>query len=428
MNRRVTRYIEGMSDATVSAGPAASHLRECPLCGLFQAVPKLSRGTTARCERCNASLRSSRTDPAGRSLAFATTALMLFLLAATQPFMELDLRGQTRQTGLFAGPEALNAQGMGELALVVLATTTIAPVLKLLATAWVLLGLRLANPPRSLATVFLWVERLSPWAMVEVFMLGVFVAYTKLTDLASVHVGIAVYALGGIMLAMAATDAALDHGTVWEEIEAHNPLPPDGNGPLIGCDACGLVSHHIDRCPRCGARLRVRKPNSLWRTWSLLLAAAILYIPANTLPVMTVIQLARGSPDTILSGVEQLATAGQWPLAALVFIASITVPVLKLLGLVVLLVTTQRRSTQHLRERTLLYRIVEAIGRWSMIDVFMVSILTALVRMGQLASITPGPGVICFCSVVILTILASHSFDPRLMWDVDNQPAKHSPA
>jgi paraquat-inducible protein A len=398
------------------------------LCGLFQSVPRPAHGITARCRRCHAPLRHGRTDPAGRALALATTALLLFTLAASQPFIQLDLRGQGSETSVFAGPEALRDTGMWELALVVLATTTVAPLLKLGATVWVLVGLRLRHRPRHLAAVFRLVEWLTPWAMVEVFMLSVFVAYTKLSDLAPVHIGLAVYALGGIMLAMAGADAALDNATVWEEIAAGGPAPREGRSARIGCDACGFVSHQPRTCPRCGGRLHHRKRDSLVRTWCLLLAAAILYIPANLLPVTTVIQLGRGNPDTILSGVMELAAAGQWPLAALVFIASITVPVLKLAGLSILLITTQLGLAGRLAERTRLYRIVEAVGRWSMIDVFIISILTALVQMGQFASITPGPGVLCFCAVVVLTMLAAHSFDPRLMWDAARPSASHAPA
>lgn len=148
-----------------------------------------------------------------------------------------------------------------------------------------------------------------------------------------------------------------------------------------------------------------------------MIAATILYIPANLYPVMTVISMGRGAPDTILSGVVELVQADMLPLALLVFFASITVPVLKLVGLTILLVTTQRRSRARLRDRTVLYRIVEAIGRWSMIDVFMLSILVGLVRLGNLATIEPGLGAISFASVVILTMIAAESFDPRLMWD-----------
>jgi paraquat-inducible protein A len=143
----------------------------------------------------------------------------------------------------------------------------------------------------------------------------------------------------------------------------------------------------------------------------------ILYVPANLLPVMTVTSFGRGHPDTILSGVEALIGAGMWPVALLVFFASITVPVLKLIGLTFLSVSVQRRSSWRPRDRTLLYRIIESVGRWSMVDIFMISILVALVNLGTIASIEPGIGAIAFAAVVIITMIASMSFDPRLIWD-----------
>ena len=415
----------GMS-VSIAPEPPRGKLRECPDCGLFQHVPALPRGAAARCLRCRAVLRRQRTDPHGRSLAFAVTGLLMLLLATQMPFLELELRGQGRMTTLVTGPVALQQQGLWELSVVVLATTILAPLAKLGAVAWVLAGLRLRRPPAHLRAVFRWVERLTPWAMVEVFLLGIFVAYTKLSDMAAVQVGGALYALGGLMLAMAATDAAMDHEAVWEALERR--LPPQvavasqGGGALRGCDCCGEVTRGGLVCGRCGTALRDRKPDSIGRTWALLAAAAILYVPANILPVLTLVSFGQGSPDTILSGVMSLAGSGMWPLAGLVFFASITVPVLKLTGLLTLLVSTRRRARGRLVERTILYRVVDSVGRWSMIDVFMISILTALVRMGSLASIIPGPGVLAFCAVVILTMFAAMSFDPRLMWDAAGQP------
>ncbi len=399
---------------------AHNTLRECPDCGLFQTVPELRPANVAQCPRCGATLRRTRRNPVATPLALAATALVLFAVAASMPFLDLRLRGFGRETVLASGPLALGGQGMWEVGLVVLGTTMLAPIARIVAMVWVLAGMRMRAPPRGLHVVFRWVEMLRPWSMVEVFLLGVFVAYTRLVALATVQVGGALYALAGLMLAMVAADAAMDPEAVWEGLEQRGLTPGPGLAGVpedTGCDSCGLVSHGSLTCPRCGNALQRRKRNSLNRTWALLLAAALLYIPANMLPVMTVISFGRGQPDTILSGVEQLVQSGLWPLALLVFFASITVPVLKLVGLVTMLIATHRGSAARLRERTLLYRIVDSVGRWSMIDVFMVSILTAIVRMGLIASIYPGPGVIAFCGVVILTMLAAMSFDPRLMWD-----------
>jgi paraquat-inducible protein A len=198
---------------------------------------------------------------------------------------------------------------------------------------------------------------------------------------------------------------------------------------LVACHACHLLSRdrplppgYHAHCPRCGATLHQRKPNSLARAWALTLTAYILYIPANLLPVMTVVSMGRGEPDTILSGVKELLLAGMWPLALLVFFASITVPVLKLIALTFILWSVERKSHWRPRDRTVLYRLTEAVGRWSMIDIFMISIVVALVRLGSLATIEAGPGAVAFAGVVIITMFAAMSFDPRLIWDAMENP------
>jgi paraquat-inducible protein A len=188
---------------------------------------------------------------------------------------------------------------------------------------------------------------------------------------------------------------------------------------LASCEACQTLANRAStsRCPRCSTWLHARKPASLQRTWALALAALVLYIPANTYPVLTYTQFGFGSPSTILGGARELLDDGAWPLALIVFLASVAVPVLKLASLFTMLVATQLGSAARLHDRTRLYRVVEVIGRWSMIDIFVETILVALVQFGGIVSIEPGVGSIAFASVVILTMLAAESFDPRLMWD-----------
>ncbi|TXH06247.1 MAG: paraquat-inducible membrane protein A [Nevskiaceae bacterium] len=189
---------------------------------------------------------------------------------------------------------------------------------------------------------------------------------------------------------------------------------------LIGCDACGKVlqaRQHAEHCPRCDAPLRRRKPDSLVRSWALLLSAAILYVPANLLPIMHTVQLLNVEHSTILSGVVLLWKNGSWDLAIIVFVASIVVPLVKIVCLALLLLTAQSGSTWAPRERTQLYRVLEFIGHWSMLDVFVVALLMTLVHFGKFAQVEAGAGVVAFCAVVVLTMLASMSFDPRLIWD-----------
>ena len=196
------------------------------------------------------------------------------------------------------------------------------------------------------------------------------------------------------------------------------------NASQISCHSCHLLCRiNFSKigeslvCPRCGSTLHQRKPNSLKRTWALVLAAVIFYIPANLLPVTVVISFGKAQADTIMSGVIYFVATGMWPIALVIFVASILVPMLKLSILIFLLISVQRKSTWRPKDRTRLYRITEAVGRWSMVDIYVVTILVALVNLGNLATIKAGPGAGFFAAVVVITILAAMSFDPRLIWD-----------
>lgn len=195
------------------------------------------------------------------------------------------------------------------------------------------------------------------------------------------------------------------------------------HGPHAQCHVCHLVVRVPEggedglACPRCRTAVHRRKPNSLSRTWALLIAAIICYVPANLFPVMEVTSLGHRQADTILSGVIYLAVNGTWPLAVIVFIASVVVPVLKILALAFLAISVQRGSQWRPRDRARLYRVVETVGRWSMVDVYVVTILVALVHLGSLASVEARQGAFYFGAVVVLTMFAAESFDPRLIWD-----------
>lgn len=170
-------------------------------------------------------------------------------------------------------------------------------------------------------------------------------------------------------------------------------------------------------CRRCGEKLEFRHHGAIQKTWALVIAAAICYFPANLLPVLNTTTLGTSEADTILQGVAFLYVSGSWPLALVVLIASVMIPVGKLVVLVYLLVTVQRGSVTSNRERTRLYRLVEIIGRWSMLDVFVVTFTVAMVQLQPLMSVSPGVGVLFFAAVVVLTMLAAEVFDPRLIWD-----------
>ena len=421
--------MSGALPAPQAAHQAGPSLHECHGCGLQQFVPPLAPRTLARCVRCGTVLRGHRRNTIEHALAIACAALVLLGVTASATMMTVQTAGIVHQADLIAGPEELTRRGMYSLALAVVFTSLVAPMAKLAGTVYVLALLQTRHPPRHIRRVFLFVRKLTPWSMSEVLLLGAFVAYVKLQALVTITAGPALISLMVLAFVMFWLDSELDAQDVWEAMARKglgDAAPPARPGPGAGvrplaCHSCGLVSPQQPeadpRCPRCGSALHRRKPNSITRTWALVISAAILYIPANYYPVLTVIQLGSGAPSTILGGVIELVDAREWPLAALVFAASIAIPLLKLVGLATMLLCTQLGAAGWLHERTQLFAVVEFIGRWSMIDIFMESLLGALVQFGTLVTIDPGMGAIAFCAVVILTMFAAASFDPRLMWD-----------
>ncbi|MFT8246696.1 paraquat-inducible protein A [Roseomonas sp. BN140053] len=462
------------------------HLRECDGCGKLLELPTLAVGTEARCPRCDAVLRRKRANSLDTPLALALAGLVLYGVTMLTPFLSLQLLGRQRVSGVETGAASFVQDGFWLLSALVVATLVVVPLLRLLLLLCVLLGLRRRAPPVWLFRAFRWHERLGSWAMVEVFLFGALVSFTRLVDLAEVQIGPAAYGLAALALTLVAVNAALEPQLVWDALDQHGATaaraaasraagggavaggggasavaPADAGGVAseaarlpagaspgaaarpgvasatgpamaarpgalrpISCDCCRLLSEALPGapCPRCGAALHPRKPNSVARAWALILAALILYIPANAYPVMHIVTFGSGGPHTIVGGVVEFIQSGFWPLALIVFLASVAVPMLKLFGLMVMLLGIHRRSAARLRERTRLYRVVEAIGRWSMIDIFVVSVLISLVRFGIVANITAQVGAACFAAVVVLTIFAADAFDPRLMWDAAGQP------
>lgn len=383
---------------------------------------RIPAGGRADCRTCGATLYRAIPDSLDRSLALFASALVLLLIANSFPFLALEFGGRVESNRLISGGLALYEMGMGELGLLVFVTSILFPLLTLVGMLYLLLPARFGQLPPGAGWVWRTVNGLMPWSLLGVFLLGTLVAVVKLQDMANVIPGIALFAFIGAMLAYAGGRANFEPRELW----ALSPVRQlDGavirsGKAVLGCHTCGLLRPRdsgLSHCPRCGSGLHYRKSNSLQRTWALLLAAAALFIPANVYPIMEVIQFGRGSPDTILSGVTKLIGAGMWGLGLLVFFVSIVVPLAKLASLVWLLRSVERRSNWNPKDRTRLYRVTEMVGSWSMVDIFLVGLLTGLVSLDVLATIRPGIGATFFAGVVILTMFAAMSFDPRLIWD-----------
>jgi paraquat-inducible protein A len=402
-------------DIAQEASGAAEEVA-CHDCALVQTLPPLGLHSLARCYRCEAVL-DRREPPDSTPLALALAGLLCGLVANAFPIIEVNLAGRHRDNLLVSGPRTLISHDMPVLGLLVAFFSIVFPLLWLAAVAYVLFRVRAGTRARELGPLFLLAERLRPWAMTEVYVIGGYVAFTRLEELGRVSIGIGGWAVAATALLTFLVDQVLDRRHVWDSIR--RPGRVQGPGPTLACPRCDLVTGLAEgaRCPRCRSRLWRRKRNSLGRTIALVIAGAALYFPANILPIMAVGRLGRPTPDTIISGIGELVRRGYWPLALIVLFASVLVPVLKLVSLTWFVVAVRRRWGWALRFRTRLYRWVEAVGRWSNIDVFMISLLVALVQFGVLATVEAKAGAVAFAAVVIITMFAAEAFDPRLMWD-----------
>jgi paraquat-inducible protein A len=279
----------------------------------------LAPRTTAVCARCSTVLHRASSHPIDHSIALTLAALALLVVMCSTTLMSVETAAIAHSADLFSGPAELVRRNMAELAVAVVFVTVLAPFCKLTGTLYVLLRLRGSAPPRHLRRVFVLAERLRPWSMIEVFVFGVFVAYVKLGDLVHITLDAGVYALLALTGVVIWADSALDREAVWERLDRGDPERYRAGstcshpGGTIGCEICRLVTTpraDNPHCPRCGTWLHSRKPNSIGRTWALIIAAAVLYLPANYFPVLTVVQLGAGSPSTILGGVEELISSG----------------------------------------------------------------------------------------------------------------------
>lgn len=395
--------------------------QECPDCGLLQHLPPPKPRHIRLCVRCRRSFGDGANhDAAARALAI--TALVLFLLANAYPFMGLQFSGRESTIHLGSGVESVaDYHGLAPVALFVLAVSILAPLARMTALGLVLFGLDRGEDSAHLANLLHFADRVRPWAMLDVVLIGALVTLTKIHDMASVTVGAGFYTLGVLVIVLALLELAIDRTALWQRIHP-SPTSEQTPGPdWHGCGECGMVQPPGERCVRCHHRLHRRKRDSLHRTAALVATGFILYLPANLYPVLTVVMLGKGQPSTILDGVFELAASRDWPLAAIVFVASVLVPLLKLFGLGLLVLSARKGSGHSLVGRTRLYRLIELVGRWSSVDILVAALLTALVTLGNLAEVVPGLGVLAFGGVVFVTMLATDLFDPRLIWDATGE-------
>lgn len=403
-----------------------STLMACHECDLLTQLPALPPRGAAYCTRCGSLLVRSKQNSIERSLALALASLILFVVAVSFPFLAMKTGGFEQQSNLITGVWLLYAQDMAGMATVVFLTCLLFPVLQISALLYVLLPIYLKRRVPLAIQTFRLVKKLQPWCMTEVFMLGVLVSLVKLAKLAEIIPGTSLWAFALLIIASTAQVTVLDSHEVWEALDTSDgSIETTARHPgMISCHCCHLLcqppqlkDQQMAFCRRCGSALHRRKQNSLSRCLALVIASSILMFPAQMLPITITSALGHSQSDTILSGVIYFFHTGMWPIALIIFVASVFVPFTKLLILTLLMLSVQLRWRWRPRDRTFLYRLTELVGRWSMVDVYVVTILVALVKLGAVATIDAGPGAAYFAGVVILTMFAAESFDPRLIWD-----------
>lgn len=363
----------------------------CEQCHNVCSVPVLSAGTRADCPRCGHTLITKRKNASERVLAFALSAMVFLGLSLPFNFLTFRASGQHHSIDLPSGLGVLVSQDYLSLAIITGVATLLLPGIVL--TCFVIMSWHyIANTrPRYLVKVSKTIVLLLPWSMAEIFLVGTLVSLIKITELADVSVGLSFYAFIGFTVFTTLSVYYYDQNTYknWLYSKRQRSFHP--------------ISRNSAN-------------KSIQRTWALLMTAIILYVPANVLPIMHTELMGGDSPNTIIGGVITLWEQGSYPVASIIFIASVVVPVVKIGILLWLNYSVHLSLNINTQKRMAYYRFTEAIGRWSMIDVFVVAILVALIQMGSTMSIYPGPAALAFCAVVFVTMIAAMTFDSRLIW------------
>lgn len=361
----------------------------CHDCDLSVVVPQLEHRQKAFCPRCGLKLTSFYRNTVDHLLAYSLSALIFLAASIPFDFLYFSARGQARSVDIPQSVMTLINNDFLVLAVIQLMAIIIVPLviiggLLYLLLCWKTTGKRPARAAAVCKVIFM----LLPWGMAEIFLIGALVSLIKISSLADVGFGLSFYAYIGFSCSMILLLNQLDSVQLQQ---------------VLGMTESSHKGHR----------------NSRQHCWALLATAVVLYVPASTLPIMSTRLLGNDEPSTIMGGVRVLWEHGSYPIALIIFFASVLIPIAKILILAWLNFSVQKKSTSLPVERMRLYRLTEFIGRWSMIDVFVVAVLVSLIQLGNTMSVYPGPAALAFSAVVILTMLAAMAFDTQLIWHPD---------
>ena len=399
---------------------------ECHTCGYLHDHGSSKITTKARCAHCDEILIENPKHWLQKTIALTLSAVIFFLISNLFPFLHIELGGVSYQANLLSGVTAMLVREQYLLSLLIISTIFIFPLLEIISLSYLTISYAFRKKLVGQNFILGLLVALRPWSMLEIFLLSIVIALVKMSEFFTLVPGPALLSFFALVFCLIGANKCLNKKELWSFLCPENTFFYKQTDEFVSCKHCdALISKEIyqknKHCCRCHKPIHHRKPLSMQKSFALTLAATVLYIPANTYPMLYSTRIGNTQGDTIISGVLHLMGSGLWILALIVFIASIFVPVLKITTMGWLLYSVKTNSNKLLKQKTWLYRAIELIGRWSMVDVFVVILLVALVQFDFIANVEAGIAVLAFCGVVILTMLATDAFDSRLLWDIKNE-------
>ena len=409
----------------------------CPDCSLILQSIEPQPHQVAVCPRCAHQLHRYKHNPIQKALVLSLTGLLLYLPATLLPLLTFSVLGIDTHSSIVQACWSLFDQEQYVMGVTVALTTLIFPLLVLSGLLLITLGLTRQWQAAWMPRFFRIYHHLTEWAMTDVFLVGVLITIVKMSHTAVVTLNPGFFCFIGLVLTTIIAQTVIDSQLFWSLMEKNQePLlhemsakaMPTAESVAIEnfllCQSCHKLlpadytaTTGLHHCPRCGHSLHPRKENSINRTWALILTACILTIPANLLPIMEVEHFGVPDRSTIMDGILYFFREGSYGISLVILIASILVPLFKIIGLAIILLSIHFRWRSWLRHKAIMFRYIEFIGRWSMLDIFVITLLCSLTQFGFLSTISAAPAAFYFTGVVLSTMFAALSFDPRLLWD-----------
>ena len=411
----------------------------CPGCDLLLEKITPGHNHSLICPRCRRRLHKDRRNSVQKTLALAATGMLLYIPANFYPLLTFNVLGTDATCSVFTSTLSMFDQGQDFVGSIVVLTGFVFPLLVLSLLFWVSIGIVLDWKARWIPDFLRWYQYLTEWAMTDVYLIGIFVTIIKMSHMAKIKYDTGFFCFIGLVLITIAAQSCIDKPLFWKQIEGDRGDPKENKrfpmdstartgreAGLVLCHTCHkimpvseLALEKNPQCPRCGEALHPRKLNSITRSSALVLTAMILSLPANLLPIMDVEYLGHPDANTIMDGIIYFFQEGSYGIGAVILTASILVPIFKILGMTLILLSIRFQWTQWLKHKSIMFRFIEFIGRWSMLDIFVIALLCALVQFGYLSTINVASAAFYFTGVVLSTMFAAISFDPRLLWDIE---------